>query len=357
MFRELFVAIALICFSFSTFAQATLEKSAYKEFPNSLNGRDFFILSASKKTIQTLGADVHDCRANIAEVMCLVGAPEVGMAPQDRPCIEGGKDYAVYFEQIYDKYPPKLQNIFCSVKRIFIENKFYGTAYAGAFKNAAGQTVGAMMGIRKSVLDQKLNLSTWASWKEQLSFGGITDSYSISPNLPQIITTTSAEVSDFLYFVVTHEVGHLLDFANGLNRLSDCKSIDGSDDLSDCEVVEGTWGSISWHRTFTPRAVNDFINRTGLCFYQCGDKPMAEQDINKTYADLSQTEFISAYASQHVWDDFADSLAYYMMEKNLNTSYVIDTKHGARYDIMWRLKSPQFAKKYQFIQKFLGDSK
>lgn len=61
--------------------------------------------------------------------------------------------------------------MFCSLNYIFIEKEFFGTAYASPLKDSNGNIIGAMMGIRQSVLDENLNLETWASWKEQLSFG------------------------------------------------------------------------------------------------------------------------------------------------------------------------------------------
>ncbi|MBK9321986.1 MAG: hypothetical protein IPM97_03335 [Bdellovibrionaceae bacterium] len=84
----------------------------------------------------------------------------------------------------------RFKKMFCSLKHIFVEKHFFGTAYAGTLKDQNGAMNGAMMGIRQSVLDQNLNLTTWASWKEQLSFGGVADSYTSSPDLPHIETSS-----------------------------------------------------------------------------------------------------------------------------------------------------------------------
>ena len=79
--------------------------------------------------------------------------------------------------------------MFCSLKHIYIEKKFYGTAYAFGTYDQDKKMDGAELGIRQSVLDQNLKLTNWASWKEQLSFGGVTDSYTVTPYLPRIETT------------------------------------------------------------------------------------------------------------------------------------------------------------------------
>ncbi len=295
-----------------------------------------------------------DCRAHIYDVVCLVDPTAEGSSMQDRVCLEGSKAYAEHFQKIFDMYPALLQNTFCSVKIIFIEKQLPATAYADSYKNADGETIGAIMGIRQSVLDQNLSLTHWATWKEQLSFGGVSDSYTILPNLPHIQTATKATVNDFLYSVVTHEFGHILDFANGLNRTGSCQPKLFPLQYQECEIAKNTWGSISWVTTSAPLVQNEFSNRDGLCFYGCGENPLQENVITQVYASLSQTDFISLYASTNPWDDFAESLAYYMMDSRLNASYIIDTKQGTQYDMMWKLKSTRFSQKYDFIEKFLA---
>lgn len=69
---------------------------------------------------------------------------------------------------------------------------------------------------------------------------------------------------------------------------------------------------------------------------------------------MDHTNFISTYASIGPLDDFADSLAYYLMNQNLSTSYLIHTQQGMIFDSMWKLKSPLFAKKFQYIENFLN---
>ncbi len=79
--------------------------------------------------------------------------------------------------------------------------------------------------------------------------------------------------------------------------------------------------------------------------------------MSQVYADLSQTNFISTYASTQPWDDFADSLAYFLISQNLNANYLIDTKQNSSphvFDIMAKLHSDLFAEKYQYIQNFMN---
>lgn len=154
--------------------------AAFASSPQKWITPDFFIEEGHEQVVQPYEpfADSQEsCREHIRKVMCLADPAPNGGVGQDRPCLPGGDAYAVFFETLYDHYPLSLQKMFCSLKVIYVEKEFSGTAYAGTIKDPSGKIVGAQMGIRKSVLDSQLNLSAWASWKEQLSFGGKTDSY------------------------------------------------------------------------------------------------------------------------------------------------------------------------------------
>lgn len=355
--RATFFYNILSCMLFTSIAYSSalnLKTQELKEFPHNLPQRDFFIIQQNLNI--SLQNKPTDCRANISNTICLVEPTMAGQQPIDRQCLDGGQQYAIYFENLYDNYPPSLQKMFCSAKRIFIEKSFAGTAYAGAIYDPQGRPTGAMIGIRQSVLDQNLSLSTWASWKEQLSFGGATDSYSPVDTLPLIQTNTNANVNEFLYFVIAHEFGHIFDFANGLNKTSDCTTPNPQPGTGDCNLAIGTWGTISWERTSKPRPQFDFLNRSGLCFYNC-PHPLSVDNVAQVYTDLSHTNFISTYATTQPWDDFSDSLAYYLISKNLNASYylLVNTNASSQsYDIIAKLHSEIFAEKYLFIEKFLN---
>jgi hypothetical protein len=289
-----------------------------------------------------------DCRSHIKSVVCLVD-PRNGDQP--RECLPGSSAYAGPFEELHDHLPPVLQKMFCSLDVIYIEKVFEGTAYAGSTEDKTT----TVMGIRKSVLDEGLSLNTWASWKEQLSFGGEPNSYKVSPVLPVIETSPTPGVNSFLYFVVTHEFGHILDFANGLNIGADnCQPSKTEEMPADCAFKENTWGSLSWESSEKVRPESDFANRLGLCFYWCAGNALNPSVIPQVYEDLvNKSQFLSTYASRQAWDDFADSLAYYTMDKHLGLQYVIDTRQGAKHDVMAKMKSPLFRAKYEYLKSFM----
>jgi hypothetical protein len=289
-----------------------------------------------------------DCRSELKEKICLVQASEV--PGEDRECENGGEGYLDIFEKLYDAYPPLLKNVFCSLDIIYIEKGFDGTAYAGSNPEATK----VILGIRQSVLDEKMSLARWATWKEQLSFGGSPLDYSVRDDLPVVSSKPDFEINDFLYFLVAHEFGHILDFSLKLNDTLDCPEGSDANPDPECLMKPGSWGAISWENNKRPKPQNDFLNREGLCFYWCGNNPLYLLTVQPIYEALyHRTDFISLYSTTQPWDDFADSLAYVLTSENLGSTYVIDSCQGSALDMVAKLKSPLFKKKYEFIQKVL----
>ena len=295
---------------------------------------------------------VLGCRQAILKSICLLDQMPTGNT--EPKCQGGGEPYATVFEQLHDQFPPALQRMFCSVKRIYVLKNFFGTAFAGLIYDADHKPIGAQMGIRQSIIDERLSLQKWASWKEQLSFGGVADSYTITPGLPTIDTHSDAAVNDLLYFVLAHEFGHMFDFGNAVNQFKcPTKTFSGPED-AECPAVNNTWSAISWQSTWTPAAANRFSFRKSLCFYSCGDEAMTSVAAPDVYRGLARSNFISNYAATNPWDDFADSLAYYLSDQNLHTKYIIAAHQGVSFDIMDKLHSRKFQEKYTYITKFLA---
>lgn len=322
-------------------------------------GSDFFIETvknnSSLKEIYTQNSILSEenCRDHIQKVLCLVDPAPYDQNDLKRTCLPGGEAYAHFFEKLYDNYPSVVQKIFCSLKVIYIEKEFIGTAYAGLVKDEKENIIGAKLGIRKSVLDENLDLTTWATWKEQLSFGGVVNSYNASLSFPFIETKSKKlDVSDFLYFVIAHEFGHIFDFANNLNQTTSCTKI--SEKEEECVMAPNSWGGISWITNKLPKPENEFANRKGLCFYWCNGKGMDLSLAENLYSSLYKTNFISIYATTQPWDDFADSLAYYLMNQNLGLQYTIHVNQKLNFDIIAKLNSPLWEQKFNYITNFLS---
>src|SRR5688500_13625 len=69
-----------------------------------------------------------DCRTHIAKIICLVDPDRVSLENNQlpdnsrmRPCLPGSERFAPSFEAIHDQFPPFMQKMFCSLKKIYIE--------------------------------------------------------------------------------------------------------------------------------------------------------------------------------------------------------------------------------------------
>lgn len=341
-----YISLLLLIISVNSWAKRDwVTDDFYIEKLTSMEAREY-----KKNKPKFLREDNKDCRTHIEKVMCLVNPAKHGEDSTKRKCLEGGKKYAHFFQDIHDRIPPFMQKMFCSLDIIFIEKSFGGTAYAGLIYDEEDKPIGARMGVRESVLRNGFNLTLWSSWKEQLSFGGNYNAYEYTLDLPNIITVTDHTSNDFLYFLVAHEFGHFFDFANKINDYEECNFLN----QYVCGFKEGTWGDLTWLRTSEVKEEFDFKNRSGLCFYSCDNQFISFDVIESLYDDLYKSTFISTYAATNSWDDFAEGLSYYLMDKYLATSYYIQLKNGKKYDMMKKLKSPQYAEKYEYIKNFVS---
>lgn len=296
-------------------------------------------------------SDPSSCGDRIPSLMCLVD-PRDPAAPagEERKCLEGGEIYAVPFRKVFSSLTPVFQEMFCSIDRIFVEKQLGATGYAGI-----GEGGSVHIGIRKTVLDSELSFQKWATWKEQLSFGGLTGSYEPTEGLSFFTMSPVEGVSDFLYQFLVHEFGHQFDFANDVNAtVEGCEPSFTDDEPKECEFLPGTWGALSWKTDRTPLPEQDFAGRKGFCFYGCGAATTSRTQARDMYRGLFDSSFINAYAATNPFDDFADALAYYAAASYLKQNVWIDDGQGTRYDLTMKLKSERFRSKLEYLEKFLS---
>ncbi len=304
----------------------------------------------------------HDCRAQIARAMCLVDTDQVALAKNELPdnslprvCLPGGAVYASAFEAVHDRLPAALQQMFCSIKKIYIEKDLYASAYAetdaALDSNLEMRSNGAYLGVRLAAMGDQLSYGEWATWKEQLSFGGSTLPGEPDATLPIVRSVSPAGVNDLLYAHIVHEFAHLLDTANHLNPYRDC-----SEELGGrlCTFQSEAWAQLSWANSRQPLAAFDFSGRERFCFYACEGSTLSNESLDAVYAELDQGNFINSYAATNFREDFASTFEIFMMIHYLGTRLELVTPSGKVYDLAAHLQSPQMSEKYQYIKRILA---
>lgn len=308
--------------------------------------------SAPRQTFADIGLGSETCHTRIAQAICVVDPLKDAMDNgTTRPCLPGGEVYEPSLQAAYDRFPQHLQRVFCQLEKIFVEKSTYGSAYAQLITDKNGNITGAGIGIRKDLLDLKIGIGHWASWKEQLSFGGSPTSYGVSPVLP-VVNTSLNSFADFLYFVLAHEFGHILDFTNQLNHSDDCR-FENNKMVGTCLPAAHSWTELSWINMLgTAQSQFDFPARKEFCFYSC-KQAMDVTRASQIYTGMFRTNFISVYAAQNPMEDFADTLAYYTIDRFLGAKYVIQMTDGSVFDVIAHLNSAVLSEKVKFIDRFL----
>lgn len=302
-----------------------------------------------------------DCRAHIAQIMCVVESKNEGkiwLDSDDRPCLDGAQKYTDLLQQLYDGSPQILQRMFCSLRRINIEKTSLPTALARTLwikdqQTGKLRTDGSILHLSQKPLDSNLNLAQWASWKEQLSFGGSKDFFDLNPELPLVKTSSPSKINDFLFFLIAHEFAHFFDAANQVNAQELCDK----KQKNQCPFKKESWGALSWQNMNTVKTIDDFPKRRDLCFYWCKNNYLPKTAILPLYKNLEDSRFISTYAATNASEEFADSFAYFIMHEYLNSDFSFMLPQGQKYNVMTKLESPVFAPKLHYLKSLVKDIK
>ncbi|NUN07421.1 MAG: hypothetical protein HUU57_16880 [Bdellovibrio sp.] len=304
-----------------------------------------------------------DCRAHIAQIICEVKPQEGWGNPLERTCLGGEQKYQKSFEDIYDALDPINQKMFCSLRRIFIEQEFYATGYASLLRFMKdGQVTalpGAIMGVRKSVLEANPSLPQWASWKEQLNFVAIPEEFTTPLPYPRF---DGQKPPSLLLDIVVHEFGHMLDFANSINEelfgVKDCMQQDiksEEDYFEKCKpyAKPGSWTDISWIDGRTAKPEKDFLGRSKLCFYNCVNRMDLQTEMVPFYQGLAQSDFVTSYAASNYMDDFAEAWAVRWMLTTLKGDLSIKASPTVEVQMQDIFESQKFKVKKEYMDKFV----
>lgn len=251
--------------------------------------------------------------------------------PVDRESIGGEEHYVSLLKEVYEVSTPLMKKVFDSLTRIYIESDMNIGAYAQLYRYKPGAT----FGIKKADIDLNKNLGEGLSRKEQLCFGR-NDVKNFDKNLPHYLSTDNPVVNNYLFYVVAHEFGHLIDWKNKL-------SVNGE-----------TWQSFSWIDEKNPLKSADFEGRTKFKFYEANDSILGKANYSDIYKNLYDSNFVSAYAGLDPDEDFAETFAHVNLFRILETGLqFIDPKSSLKIDISSRVNSKTLKGKVEFVESVI----
>lgn len=268
--------------------------------------------------------DLNKCKADFSQKTCLTD-PLVDQW-QPRKCLPNNSRYVKALADITDLLNPETQKAFCALAVIYIEQDIESIAYAGMTENRR-----PIMGIKKEMLESEVPASVVFSWKEQKAFGIQKPLFQVDPLAPALnMTLTGPHV--VLRYVITHEMGHVMDFAND---------------------ADADWSKISWSFD-QPKDLNRFPLWNQLCFYNCGHNdhiPLAQ--MNAFYDQLYNSSFVTTYSAVNSSEDFAESFAFYLLSQDPAFKFYIETP---QITYMAHIKWLELDKKRGWLERFFEDN-
>lgn len=295
----------------------------------------------------------EDCRTRIKDIACIVNP--IQDPKESRRCQTDSETMAPALQNIYDILPAKLQQTFCSMTVIFIENQTDVLGYAGVMAwDPQSQAQGSFMGIRRSLLEKSYDATSVLGWKEQKVFGLTAPAFVHLPEGPRTSIILPNSLSA-LHYVIVHELGHILDFTNKSNSFvcpkgKSCQTNASQTDFEALEPAPNSWSALSWQSPSKPKDSQLFPLWSKLCFYDCKEH-LGIADMEDFYHQLLPTDFVTTYAAVSPWEDFAESLTFYVMSQHPDFEYEVQTPF-ATYNLKTKWDG-LFAKKL-WMQDFLN---
>ncbi len=261
------------------------------------------------------------CELSLRQALCETtsATSQITRNPLSVKCSADSDKYLPALMEIYDETPEKMRLSLCTIEKVFISDNITSTAFASSITNPFGQIVGALVGFKKQSFVQQPSSHDLVSWKEQLAYGGSTEFLANDPKLVQIdydlkLTTLK---KDGLFYVLMHELGHLIDFNNQVNS----------------RFSPTAWSKLSWRTSDRALETAGFKHQDEFCFYEC-DRYLAASQAQEIYASLQESAFITTYAGMSNYEDFAEFWVWHLILGTKSPQFTITIPGVATLDMM-----------------------
>ena len=327
-----------------------------------------FLLAFSKAVFaQNLTpAELLSCKQQINQKLYYSERTQTGF---DSDALEiSNTEYAKNLGELFDYLPEIQKKVFCNVDRIQIHEELRAVAYASVILDRNRRPVGNVIGIKVQALSSSEDFDIF-TWKEQLSFGlsKKDDPYfTTSPYGPQVKINMAKVQRPELFYVLVHEINHLIDFMNNVTSFDCRNSIKQSG--YNCQFTQDSFALFSFPLSFEVKKGGEFIfNLEGrypllsqFCFYDC-QKFINPASVKTFYKSLVDSNFVSTYSVTHMSEDFAEFATVHLLN-TLNLKYelkIYDEKNEILYDQNKSFFNPLNQKmriKRQWVQNFFNQN-
>jgi hypothetical protein len=297
-------------------------------------------------------------------------------------------DRSTYLQPVRDAFsaaPPILKAYLCSLDRLYFDYHSPWNASFAAFPDSETGREYRIIAVRRGVLENKVRYTDWATaWTQHWWTGGPIDRPSNDPALPRVeIESRLSGPAGTLYYLVAHEVGHLLDrdYRGGLRRQPANKPFE-----------PGEFGYLSWilpwyvdtngvaHQAVARDSALEAVRkldfdgnvkaRIAMLTAAANDRPFdpgalavqnwqpASRGGIATYLDrLDHSPFTTVFSTWRPEDDWTESFAV-MMLPSIARRFDIVTARGTRVRVLTKVldDASPFAPKRRFIQQAIDQA-
>ena len=207
-----------------------------------------------------------------------------------------------------------------------------------------GRILGCIVLLDMDLMDAQ-TANAWATWKENLPFGG--PGFALTATIAARHEDTRAGA---LQFLLLHEFGHVVT-AGGTFLPRWWEPVPAAY----FPFLDLSWG-IDEHGRFAPWRDSDFELRGVVDFY--GNNKLHSDAIVTAYAGLEGSDFPSLYGATNPYDDFAECFASYVHSELLGRPYDLRVDYDgvpqATLASFWA--SPRSDAKRAFMRALLGEA-
>jgi hypothetical protein len=325
-------------------------------------------------------ADVSEAVAALERKLCLtIGPRRYNSADQCEPQI----DRTTYVQPLLDVFlagPPIFRAYLCSLDRIYLDAEVNWNADWRVTTDQLAHSEYRTIGIRRGLLERKVNYLDWASgWTQHWWTGAAIDRPGSDPTLPRV-ESDLRRTRDVLFQLLAHEVAHVLDY--------DYRIVLRREPLNKPFEPE-EFGFLSWisprysdssglHRAVAREpAVEsvrtiDFDGNNGARValrtamekqrkawdagvYEIANwRPAPGEGISTFLEQLDHSSFTTVFSTWRPEDDWTESFAM-MMLATIATRFDIITTDGGRIRVLQKVSdaTSPFAPKRKFIQQII----
>ena len=300
----------------------------------------------------TTPSDRAACEMALQKAVCetTLSADELHVHWSNASCAADSAKYVPAIMAFYDEMPERLRPSLCSINKIFISEGITSTAFASPILNdPEGAPIGAYIGARKSTFLQQPTARALVTWKEQLPFGGSQTFLANDPKLLQINYGIKTQLSaDGLFYVLIHEMGHLIDFNNHAVQTNCARN----DRFPGCRPVAGTFSALSWSSYDFPLRNASYLKQDQFCYYNCSGGTISSDDAFDIYSSMVRSAFITPYSGVNMGEDFAEFFVWNLLSRYKGVDYRVQFPGHGEIDMNQGLvNSPLIHEKLEFMDR------